>query len=222
MNITIKNLKKSFILNNKEFLIFDNINLNIVKGDFISVTGFSGVGKSTFLHILGTIDLPSSGIILFNNNNIFSKDINKIASFRNKNIGFMFQFHYLLPEFSALENVMLPMLIARIEFSKAENIAKKLLCNVGLSSRFYNKPNELSGGEQQRVSLSRAICRNPQILLADEPIASLDEYNGHEVINIIKSLNKYHMLTVIMVTHNNLLANKAKKKLILTKNGFCL
>ncbi len=219
MDIKISKLGKSYYLNNEKISVFNNVNFSIQKGDFISLTGASGIGKSTLLHILGTLDAPTSGLVSFDEEDVFSKSDSQIAQFRNQNIGFIFQFHHLLPEFSALENVMMPMLIGQANSAKASKVAKELLDQVGLAQRFSHKPGELSGGEQQRVALARALSKKPQLLLADEPTGNLDENTGTEVIDIIKKINKSHSLTALIVTHNKSLSSQAPKKMVLQKDG---
>lgn len=218
--IEIKNLSKSYFLNNKEIPVLKNISLSIKSSEMISITGTSGVGKSTFLHVLGTLDAPTSGSITYDSQNILNKPEAQIADFRNKNIGYVFQFHHLLSEFTALENVMMPLLMARLSSQKAKILAQEVLSFTGLSHRFDHKPGELSGGEQQRVALARALVAKPKILLADEPTGNLDETTGEEIIDLIQSYNNKFGLTVVLVTHNQKVSDKFASKLVLTKEGF--
>lgn len=217
MNINIKSVSKSYFLNNtREIKVLDNVTFFIEASKMVVITGVSGVGKSTLLHLLGTLDEPSSGVITYNNENIIVKKDSEIADFRNKNIGYVFQFHHLLPEFSALENVMMPLFMSRIAKEKAVILAKEILNFVSLSHRYDHKPGELSGGEQQRVALARALVTKPQILLADEPTGNLDENTAKDIINLIKRYNEIFKTTVILVTHNSSITNLFDTQLVLT------
>lgn len=220
MNIDVYNLGKSYFLNGKEIEVLSGINLNIKSGDLISLTGSSGVGKSTFLHLLGTLDSPTSGLISFDGQSVGLWPEAKIAEFRNLNIGYVFQFHHLLSEFDAKENVMMPLLMRRENKNTAQTKAEKILDFVGLSQRVSHKPGELSGGEQQRVALARALVQEPKILLADEPTGNLDENTGREIIQLIKKYNSSFNTTVVLVTHNKSLSCEFTRRLELTKNGF--
>ena len=223
MNININNLSKSYILNDeKEVKVLENINFSIKSSEMVVITGVSGVGKSTLLHLLGTLDEPTKGNITYDNENIFLKNESEIAEFRNKNIGYVFQFHHLLSEFSALENVMMPLYMARIPNEKAQILAKEVLDFVSLSHRYDHKPGELSGGEQQRVALARALVTKPQVLLADEPTGNLDEASGKDIIYLIKKYNEIFKTTVILITHNTSITNLFDTRLVLTKNGITL
>lgn len=223
MNININNLSKSYFLNDeKEVKVLENINFSIKSSEMVVITGVSGVGKSTLLHLLGTLDEPTKGSITYDNENIFLKNESEIAEFRNKNIGYVFQFHHLLSEFSALENVMMPLYMARIPNEKAQILAKEVLDFVSLSHRYDHKPGELSGGEQQRVALARALVTKPQVLLADEPTGNLDETSGKDIIYLIKKYNEIFKTTVILITHNTSITNLFDTRLVLTKNGIIL
>lgn len=200
MNIQIQSLFKSYFLESKEVKVLKGLDLTIKSGTMLSITGPSGVGKSTLLHILGTLDTPSSGQVLLDGQNIFLKSVAELAQFRNTQIGFVFQFHHLLPEFTALENVALPLMMRGDK--KAYSEATKWLERVGLSGRLSHKPGELSGGEQQRVALARALVSKPNLLLADEPTGNLDEATGLAIVELIRELNKELGMTVLMVTHN--------------------
>lgn len=222
MNIEIKNLCKSYFLNDQEIEVLKNLNLSICAGDMISLTGPSGVGKSTFLHVLGTLDTPTSGEIIYEGMDIKTLHDAEIAAFRNQNIGYVFQFHHLLSEFSAVENVMMPLLMRTTNKIEARVKAKELLSFVGLSHRVEHKPGELSGGEQQRVALARALAHQPKILLADEPTGNLDEKTGQEIVELIFEHNQKFGTTVVLVTHNQRISEKMPRRLTLDKEGLKL
>lgn len=177
----------------------------------IAVMGASGVGKSTLLNILGALDRPTSGEVLFEGASIFSKSDDELASLRNRKFGFVFQFHHLLPEFTAFENTMIPAMIQRMDRQEAREIAEKNLSNVGLKDRMTHRPGELSGGEQQRVAIARALMTNPDIILADEPTGNLDTHTGEEVYSLLKEINKKYGTTFVVVTHNEKLAAQADR-----------
>jgi lipoprotein-releasing system ATP-binding protein len=191
--------------------VLNKIELDIRSGEMIAIVGASGVGKSTFLHILGGLDQPSSGKVFFNGVDVFGLDSNQRARFRNERIGFVFQFHHLLPEFSALENVLMPALVRRMNRVEAVAAALKILDEVGLSGRVNHRPGELSGGEQQRVAVARALMLNPDIVLADEPTGNLDAHTGEAVHDLLRSLNKRKRTTFVIVTHNDKLAARADR-----------
>jgi lipoprotein-releasing system ATP-binding protein len=193
--------------------VLDGIDLDIQQGEMLAVVGASGVGKSTFLHILGGLDRPTSGSVLFGDVDVFSLDANKLARFRNERVGFVFQFHHLLPEFSALENVMMPALIRRAGRSEAAEAASGILREVGLGGRLHHRPGELSGGEQQRVAVARALILKPDIVLADEPTGNLDTHTGEAVHDLLLSINKQKGTTFVIVTHNDKLAVRAHRVL---------
>ena len=178
-----------------------NINLDIEKGDFVVITGPSGSGKTTLLYLLGALDRPTEGEIYLNDMNLAMSDDKKLSDIRAKNIGFIFQFHFLLPEFSAMENVVIPQLIAGIGKKAAMGRAKELLIEMGLEKRINNRPGQLSGGEQQRVAIARAMANNPLILLADEPTGNLDMENTRYIYSLFEKLNKDHNQTIVLVTH---------------------
>ncbi|MCX7990957.1 MAG: ABC transporter ATP-binding protein [Proteobacteria bacterium] len=200
-------LKKDFISPSGDTInVLKGIDFTVKKGDTISVVGASGSGKTTFLHIIGLLDKPSEGIIKYFGKTLEgTKDI-EIADFRNKNIGFIFQMHYLLPEFNALENAMMPLIIRGAEFKDAEEKAKDLFDKVNLSHRLYHKPGQLSGGEQQKVSLIRAFIGEPKIILADEPTGNLDKKNANLIAELFLKLNDMTKTSIVMVTHNEELA----------------
>lgn len=219
MRLEAIDLKKSYFQGDHEVPVLAGINLDIAPGTMMSLTGASGVGKSTLLHVLGTLDAPTSGKVLWDGTEVFAKNSSEIARFRNDYIGFVFQFHHLLPEFSALENVKIPLRIRRESDSLATKRAREMLEIVGLSHRLEHKPGELSGGEQQRVALARALVTKPKLLLADEPTGNLDELTGDGIMELMLRLNREQQVTVLLVTHNTRLAQKAQMKLVLTKEG---
>lgn len=201
--------------------VLKGVNLSINKGEIVSVVGASGAGKTTLLQILGTLDRADSGEILFEGKSITKLRSNALSEFRNENIGFVFQFHHLLPEFSALENVVLPALIGNKNKKEAEQRAKDLLGMLGLSERLHHKPSQLSGGEQQRTSVARALINNPQLVLADEPSGNLDSENADELHELFFKLRKETNQTFVIVTHNEDLAEMADRKIVM-KDGVTL
>lgn len=189
--------------------------IQIKKGEVVSIIGASGAGKSTLLHTLGTLDLPDSGTIYYNGRDLTALSSSDLADFRNRELGFVFQFHHLLPEFSALENVMMPALIRRQPREEARERATRALTDVGLSHRLEHRPGELSGGEQQRVALARALVLDPPLLLADEVTGNLDERTGEEIHELLFRLNRDRGITLIVVTHNRGLADRMTRRLML-------
>lgn len=185
--------------------------MEVFSGEMVGVVGASGVGKSTLLHILGTLDRPDKGKVNLNSTDIFSLDDRQLASFRNKTIGFVFQFHHLLPEFTALENVMMPQLIAGEKEEKIKDKARNILNELGLLPRADHRPGELSGGEQQRVAVARALINDPLVVIADEPSGNLDKKNKEELHELLSDLNKNKNQTFIIATHNEELAKKANR-----------
>ncbi len=206
--IQVAGLYKSYSNGPQKVEVIKGLNLEIKSGDVAIITGPSGVGKSTLLHVLGLLDNPDSGVIKIGGQNIANMDENKIAKLRNNTIGFVFQFHHLLPEFSALENVLMPLMIYD-KATEGKEYALHLLDMVGLSHRLDHKPRELSGGEQQRVAVARAIVNKPQIVLADEPTGNLDRANGDSLYNLLLKLNKEMGQTLLIVTHNEHMTTKA-------------
>jgi lipoprotein-releasing system ATP-binding protein len=205
--LSCKNIYKSYLQKNEKISVLKDISLDFKKEKIYILVGASGAGKSTLLHILGTIDKPDSGIIYFNNENISQLSDAKLNIFRNKHIGFIFQFHHLLPEFTSVENVAIPHMIMGEKPKVAFEKAKELLNELNLSHRFNNKPNELSGGEQQRVAIARAIINEPDIILADEPTGNLDSKNAEIINNLFIALNQKKKITLIIATHNPELMN---------------
>jgi lipoprotein-releasing system ATP-binding protein len=206
--IQVQNLSKTFLKDGLTIEVLKELNLRIDTGESLAVVGVSGSGKSTLIHILGTLDHPTSGVILFDNVNVFTWPEQKLAAFRNQKIGFIFQFHNLLPEFTSLENTMMPALIRRMPKGEAKRRAEAILTEVGLGDRITHKPGELSGGEQQRVAIARALILEPEILLADEPTGNLDTETGKKIEEILVALNRIKRITLIVVTHNQSLADR--------------
>ena len=209
-----KKLSKSY----GDLNVLKSVDISIDKGEILSITGPSGAGKSTLLQILGTLDSTENGILCYDDFDISALNHKEIANFRNKNIGFIFQFHHLLPEFTALENVCMPALIQGLNKSDAENKAIKLLDKLGLNNRLNHKPNELSGGEQQRVSVARALINNPSVIFADEPSGNLDTENARDLHELFLKLRDEFGQTFVIVTHNNELAAMADR-MIEMKDG---
>ena len=218
--IETKDLKKIFITDAGELHVLKDISLSIKAGEMVGIVGASGVGKSTLLHILGALDRPTSGNLYYSNTDVFSLDRNSLAAFRNKTIGFVFQFHHLLPEFSAIENVIMPGLIGKdsrdqmgkgSSYAEIRERAEKLLDEMGLSERKKHRPGELSGGEQQRVAVARALILEPKVVLADEPTGNLDTATGEELFKIFIDLNKEKGITFVIVTHNESLSSRCHR-----------
>lgn len=200
--------------------ILKGIDLEVKKGEIVAIVGASGAGKTTLLQLLGTLDTPDSGEISLNGINPFSLSSKELSAFRNQHIGFIFQFHQLLPEFTALENCILPALIKGTPKKEAEDRAIKLLDLVGLTNRSVHKPAELSGGEQQRIAVCRALMNQPSILLADEPSGNLDSHNAVELHKLFFTLREKFNQTFVIVTHNDDLANQADRKLVMKDGRF--
>jgi lipoprotein-releasing system ATP-binding protein len=205
--IKTRDLTKSFVSNGNRVEVLSGVDLEIFPGESLAIIGASGVGKSTLLHIIGTLERPSAGKIFWYNEDVFALDDEQLAAFRNKKIGFVFQFHHLLPEFNALENVMLPCLIARMSKAEAMSRAEVILVQVGLQDRLHHRVGALSGGEQQRVAVARALVMEPDILLADEPTGNLDPRIGRQIHDLLVRLNQEKGLTTVVVTHNLELAD---------------
>lgn len=213
--IVLENLSKTFVKEENKIDVLRGMNLKIEKGESLAVLGASGAGKSTLIHIMGILDHPTGGRLFINGMNVFDWEEKKRASFRNAHIGFVFQFNNLLPEFSALENTMMPALIGGVSRKQAGEKACKLLEEVGLESRIRHKPGELSGGEQQRVAIARALIMAPDILLVDEPTGNLDTETGRKIEDILIHLNVEKKITLVAVTHNQLLADRMSERIVL-------
>jgi lipoprotein-releasing system ATP-binding protein len=215
-----ENLRKSFIKEKKEIPVLRGINLTLNEGEMVAITGASGAGKSTLLHILGTLEAPSSGRVLFGREgmDVYKFSERKLSEFRNQSLGFVFQFHYLLPEFTALENVMMPALIAGQRRAEASGHARKLLEFMGLSERLNHRPTELSGGEQQRVAVARAVILRPKLLLADELTGNLDSENSDKVIRHLEDLHRATGISILIVTHDGQIAKRMQRVLVM-KDG---
>jgi len=208
--IELKNLTKSY-KNGMEFHALDNANLKIEKGEFVAIVGPSGSGKSTLMHLIGLLDTPSSGTLLIDSNDVTKLSDKERSEMRNRMLGFVFQYHHLLPDFTALENVIMPLLIAGKNRKEAKAIAEKLLKEVGLEDRMDHRPGELSGGQNQRVAVARALSCSPAIVLGDEPTGNLDTKTGDMIYELLRRLNKEYNQTFIVVTHNEDLASKADR-----------
>lgn len=206
--LEIREMNKSYYMGNNRIEVLKELSLELGSGESIAIIGDSGIGKSTLLNIIGTIDKPDSGYYKFSGEDVLSLNDEKLSFFRNKNIGFVFQAMYLLQEFTALENIMIPALISKIPKKEAMIMADKLLRDFNIQSRANHRPSELSGGERQRVAIARAIINKPKLILADEPTGNLDEKNADMVIEILRNLNKEYDLSILLVSHNNHLAKK--------------
>ena len=207
--LSTKNITKKY----GDLQILKPINIEINKAEIVAIVGASGAGKSTLLHILGTLEKPDGGQLFINNTDVIKLSANKLAAFRNQQIGFIFQFHHLLPEFSAIENVCMPAWISGISKKEGLKKATSLLETLGLQDRLHHKPSEMSGGEQQRVAIARALINNPSIVLADEPTGNLDSQNSTSIFSIINALRDELQQTFILVTHNEELAAMSDRTL---------
>ena len=210
--LELKKINKIYKGKTENIHILKDLDLKVEEGEFISILGKSGSGKSTLLNVIGMLDSIDSGEIFIEEKQIDRKNSENVDEIKNKKIGFVFQFHYLLPEFTALENVMLPALLKGGDKKETEEKAKRLLKEVGLENRFYHKPSELSGGEKQRAAISRALINDPEILLADEPTGNLDEETSNNIHNLFKKINVEKKQTIIVVTHSRELSNITDKK----------
>ncbi len=214
--IRCSNIQKRFVTDKKSnsFLqVLKGIDLEIYEGEIVSIVGSSGAGKSTLLHILGGLDKPTEGEVYWGEKNISELNDENLARLRTKEVGFVFQFHHLLPEFTALENVAMPQMILGKTLTAAQNSAKSVLPLVGLAERSNHKPSELSGGEQQRIAIARAIVNKPKVVLADEPTGNLDSATSEELFALIQSLNKENKQTFVIATHNENLAKRSHRVL---------
>lgn len=211
--LEVRGLHKSYRSGGDWLHILVDLDLEVTEGEMLAVTGASGSGKSTFLHLVGGMDRPERGEILFEGRDVAGLEPRELARFRNQRIGFVFQFHHLLPEFSALENVMFPLLLRRVPFDRAAEQARAYIGEVGLADRASHRPGELSGGEQQRVALARALAGEPKLLLADEPTGNLDHDTAGRVMDLLERLHRAHGLTSVLATHNLDLAQRANRTL---------
>jgi len=209
--LEVNDVYKSFQLGSQTVNVLNGINLTLQRGEMLTMIGESGAGKSTFLHILGTLNQPTQGTVLYEGQDVFRLSENDLANFRNRRIGFVFQFHHLLPEFTALENTYLPALIQKRPKQEMMEEAVSLLDDVGLGNRLHHKPRELSGGEQQRVAVARALIQSPDLILADEPTGNLDARTGETIFELLHALNKNRGTAFIIVTHNERLYKQADR-----------
>lgn len=212
--IVAKNIKKKY----EQLNVLKGVDLSIERGEIVSIVGKSGAGKSTLLHIMGTLDVPDSGSLFINGTDIQTLRDKELAAFRNKQIGFVFQFHHLLPEFTALENVCIPAYIQKQSEKQAMTRARQLLADLGLEKRFEHKPSQLSGGEQQRVAVARAMMNSPAVILADEPSGNLDTETSNQLHELFFELRERHQQTFVIVTHNTELAAMSDRTLVM-KDG---
>ncbi len=210
--VRIEGLRKTYLLGERRLEVLRGIDLEIRPGELLALTGPSGAGKSTFLHVVGTLDAPTSGRVLFEGRDVFERDEEELALFRNETVGFVFQSHHLLPEFTALENAMMPALIRRVGRAEARRRGAEILDLVGLGDRMEHRPGELSGGEQQRVALARALCLQPRLLLADEPTGNLDPQTAEGIHALLADLNGRLGITAVVVTHNERLAQSLPRR----------
>jgi len=205
----LKRVTKIFIQGTREISIFKDLNLSLIQGKSLAIIGQSGSGKSSLLHLMAGLDVPTKGSIFYKGNSLLDLSLNEKATFRNKELGFVYQFHHLLPEFTAIENAAMPLFLSR-KYSKTQSleIARDLLSQVGLDSRISHLPGELSGGERQRVSVARALSNNPSCLIMDEPTGDLDLENSHNMFDLIINLSKKHKTSIIIATHDMNLASQ--------------
>jgi len=215
------NIKKSFDSESgsERLEVLQGVNIELQQGDLISIVGSSGSGKSTLLHILGGLDRPDSGELYWNNESVFDYSQDKLADLRNLNVGFVFQFHHLMPEFTAIENVMMPALIKGVSQKSAMARAKELLNEFGMGHRLQHRPSQLSGGEQQRVSMARALTNHPSIILADEPTGNLDEENTKIILDLLFKLREIENLSVVLITHEKEIAARCDKTYLLQRGA---
>jgi lipoprotein-releasing system ATP-binding protein len=219
--VQVRNLEKTYVTARGELTLFRALDLDVAPGELVAIVGQSGTGKSTLLHILGALDAPSAGTVYCASTNLAELDSKRAAAFRNRSIGYVWQFHYLLPEFSAQENVAMPLLARGLTKRDAMAQAANWLREVGLEERAAHRPGELSGGEQQRVALARALVNGPRLLLADEPTGDLDEATAGQIFDLIQRVHASHGLTSILVTHNMELAGRCSRILRLEGGRLC-
>ena len=210
--LCLENIYKSFTHHGTLIEVLKGIDLEVKEGESLAIMGASGVGKSTLLHVMGSLDLPTKGAVRYEDRDVYAMCEEDLSRFRNREIGFVFQFHHLLPELNALENAMMPALIARYSNKKAMDIAKDVLEKVGLEKRLAHRSGELSGGEQQRVAIARALVMNPKLILADEPTGNLDWLTGQEIADLLFRLNKEEHVAMVIATHNQRLAEKMSRQ----------
>jgi ABC-type lipoprotein export system ATPase subunit len=209
--ISGQGLRKTYSLGKRSLEVLRGVDVSLERGEFLALRGASGAGKSTLLHLLGGLDSPTKGEVLFQGQNLAELSRRELARMRNSHVGFIFQFYYLLPELDALENVCLPARMARSSASKAQIRGRELLARVGLKERMEHKPYELSGGEQQRVAIARALMNEPQLILADEPTGNLDSHTGEEIIELLCSLRTEKQTTLVVATHDAKVAARAPR-----------
>jgi len=209
--LSARGLKKTYVMGKRTLEVLRGVDVEIARGDFVALRGASGTGKSTLLHLLGGLDTPNGGEIIFDGQNIAHFSDSELTHFRNRRVGFVFQAYHLLPELTALENVCLPARVARIGTHSAAKRAQQLLARVGLEGRLDHKPSELSGGEQQRVAIARALINEPEMLLADEPTGNLDSHTGAEIIDLLQSLRPEKNMTLVIATHDTKVAGSAPR-----------
>jgi lipoprotein-releasing system ATP-binding protein len=218
--VRIEGLEKAYLTGERRLEVLRGLDAEIHAGELVALTGPSGAGKSTFLHLLGTLDVPTRGRILFEGRDVFDRGEDERAHFRSQTIGFVFQSHHLLPEFTALENAMMPALIRRAPREQARRRAAEVLQLVGLADRASHRPGELSGGEQQRVAIARALCLAPRLLLADEPTGNLDPQTAEGIHQLLLDLNARTGITAVVVTHNEKLAGELPRRMRLLQGRF--
>lgn len=209
--LSARGLRKSYVLGKRTLEVLRGVDVEIARGDFVALRGASGTGKSTLLHLLGGLDTPNAGGIIFDGQDVSRFSDRELTHFRNRRVGFVFQAYHLLPELTALENVCLPARLARLGVASAVNRAEQLLARVGLQGRLDHKPSELSGGEQQRVAIARALVNEPELLLADEPTGNLDSHTGTEIIDLLKSIRLEKKMTLVIATHDAKVAASAPR-----------
>lgn len=211
--LEVEDLHKFYEMDGRPLKVLDGVSLSLHAGEMVALVGKSGSGKSTFLHLAGTLDSPTSGVVRFQGDDLFARSEAQLARFRNEQVGFVFQSHHLLPEFTALENVLMPALIRRAAAGPAEKRARELLAAVGLADRMRHRPTQLSGGEQQRVAIARALVMKPRLLLADEPTGNLDDATGEEIFRVFVELNREYGISAVVVTHSERLAARLPRRL---------